>query len=603
MIPKHEMPKHEMPTTVTKAELRRSAYYDSIVLMQLRASLAALPNVVDAGVMMGTPANLELLAQSDLLSPEVDAPEVRDIRPDDLIITVKALDEASARAALAQVDALLTRRRSALQQDYRPQSLETAATQLSDASWVLVSVAGRYAAGVARAALDLGKHVFLFSDNVSIEDEISLKELASARGLLVMGPDCGTAIINGIGLGFANGVRRGPIGVVAAAGTGLQHVTARIHQLGGGLTHGIGTGGRDLTEQVGAVTFRQAIDVLARDPETRVITLVSKPPAPRVAEEMLALARLAPKPVVVNFIGRAASALQIDNLTFATGLDDAARLAVDLANLTPLPPSPVDRRGGIEGEKFASGQRYLRGLFSGGTLAYEAQYLLQDYLPRVWANAPLDKGNRIPNALTSREHTIIDLGEDEFTVGRLHPMMDNELRIRRLDQEAADPETAVIMLDVVLGYGSHPDPGGELAPAIAKARAAAQADGRYLEIVAVVTGTDEDPQGLASQIEQLRNAGAWVDTNNEATIRYAGQLVRGLNPESQSAFSRSAVPVDLATLQKPLSAINVGLESFAENLIAQGAQAIQVDWRPPAGGNQKLAAILARMKGASRLSS
>lgn len=603
MIPQHEMPKHEMPTTVTKAELRRSAYYDSIVLMQLRASLAALPNVVDAGVMMGTPANLELLAQSDLLSPEVDAPEVRDIRPDDLIITVKALDEASARAALAQVDALLTRRRSALQQDYRPQSLETAATQLSDASWVLVSVAGRYAAGVARAALDLGKHVFLFSDNVSIEDEISLKELASARGLLVMGPDCGTAIINGIGLGFANGVRRGPIGVVAAAGTGLQHVTARIHQLGGGLTHGIGTGGRDLTEQVGAVTFRQAIDVLARDPETRVITLVSKPPAPRVAEEMLALARLAPKPVVVNFIGRAASARQIDNLTFATGLDDAARLAVDLANLTPLPPSPVDRRGGIEGGKFAPGQRYLRGLFSGGTLAYEAQYLLQDYLPRVWANAPLDKGNRIPNALTSREHTIIDLGEDEFTVGRLHPMMDNELRIRRLDQEAADPETAVIMLDVVLGYGSHPDPGGELAPAIAKARAAAQADGRYLEIVAVVTGTDEDPQGLASQIEQLRNAGAWVDTNNEATIRYAGQLVRGLNPESQSAFSRSAVPVDLATLQKPLSAINVGLESFAENLIAQGAQAIQVDWRPPAGGNQKLAAILARMKGASRLSS
>ncbi len=603
MIPKHEMPKHEMPTTVTKAELRRSAYYDSIVLMQLRASLAALPNVVDAGVMMGTPADLELLAQSDLLSPEVDAPEVRDIRPDDLIITVKALDEASASAALAQVDALLTRRRSALQQDYRPQSLETAATQLPDASWVLVSVAGRYAAGVARAALDLGKHVFLFSDNVSIEDEISLKELASARGLLVMGPDCGTAIINGIGLGFANGVRRGPIGVVAAAGTGLQHVTARIHQLGGGLTHGIGTGGHDLTEQVGAVTFRQAIDVLARDPETRVITLVSKPPTPRVAEEMLALARLAPKPVVVNFIGRAASARQIDNLTFATGLDDAARLAVDLANLTPLPPSPVDRRGGVEGGKFAPGQRYLRGLFSGGTLAYEAQYLLQDYLPRVWANAPLDKGNRIPNVLTSREHTIIDLGEDEFTVGRLHPMMDNELRIRRLDQEAADPETAVIMLDVVLGYGSHPDPASELAPAIAKARAAAQADGRYLEIVVVVTGTDEDPQGLASQIEQLRNAGAWVDTKNEATIRYAGQLVRGLNPESQSAFSRSVVLVDLATLQKPLSAINVGLESFAENLIAQGAQAIQVDWRPPAGGNQKLAAILARMKGASRLSS
>ncbi len=587
--------------SVTRAELRRSAYYDSIVLMQLRVSLAALPHVIDAGVMMGTPANLELLAQSGLLPPEADAPEVRDARPDDLIITVKAHDEAAARAALAQVDALLTRRRSTLQQDYRPQSLETAASLLPDAAWVLVSVAGRYAAGVARAALSLGKHVFLFSDNVAIEDEIELKKMSSARGLLVMGPDCGTAIINGIGLGFANGVRRGPIGVVAAAGTGLQHVTARIHQLGGGLTHGIGTGGRDLTEQVGAVTFRQAIDVLARDPETRVITLVSKPPAPRVADEMLALARQTQKPVVVNFIGRAASARQIDNLYFATGLDDAARLAVDLTPLPPLLTAELQPSG--EGVRFAPGQRYLRGLFSGGTLAYEAQYLLQDYLPRVWANAPLNKGNRIPNATTSQEHTIVDLGEDEFTVGRLHPMMDNELRIRRLEQEAADPETAVIMLDVVLGYGSHPDPASELAPAIARAKAAAQAAGRYLEIVAVVTGTDEDPQGMASQVEQLRNAGAWIDTNNEATIRYAGQLVRGLNPESQAAFSQSAAPVDLATLQKPLSAINVGLESFAENLIAQGSQAIQVDWRPPAGGNEKLAAILARMKGASRLSS
>ncbi len=600
--------------TIAKAEVRRSAYYDSIVLMQLRASLAALPNVIDAGVVMGTPANLELLAQSGLLPPET--PEAR---PDDLIITISARDEASASAALAQVDALLTRRRSTLQQDYRPQSLETAASLLPEASWVLISVAGRYAAGVARTALGLGKHVFLFSDNIAIEDEIALKELAAARGLLVMGPDCGTAIINGIGLGFANKVRRGSIGVVAAAGTGLQQVTARIHQLGGGVAHGIGTGGRDLTEQVGAVTFRQAIDLLARDPETQVITLVSKPPAPKVADEVLALARQASKPVVVNFIGRAASARQIDNLTFASGLDDAARLAV---GLTLLPPSPdsnsstalrsmlasraqdtIVRRGGIEEVRFASGQRYLRGLFSGGTLAYEAQYLLQDYLPRVWANAPLKKENRIPNALTSQEHTIIDLGEDEFTVGRLHPMMDNELRIRRLEQEAADPETAVILVDVVLGYGSHPDPAGELAPAIAGAKAAAEAAGRHLEVVAVVTGTDEDPQGLAGQIEGLRAAGAWVDTNNEAAVRHAGELVRGLNPQTAAGKSQPITPVDLATLQRPLAAINVGLESFAETLIAQGSQAIQVNWRPPAGGNEKLAAILARMKGAGRPSS
>ncbi len=484
--------------TATRVEVRRGAYYDSVLLMQLQRALAALPGVLDAGVIMGTPANKELLAQIDLLPSEADA-----ARPDDLVIAVRAEDDAAAAAALGQVNDLLTRRRSSLDQEYRPQSLETAAQILPDASWVLVSVAGRYAAEVARRALGLGKHVFLFSDNVPIEEEIALKQAAAAQGLLVMGPDCGTAIIGGVGLGFANKVRRGPIGVVAAAGTGLQHVTSRIHQLGGGVTHGIGAGGRDLSEKVGAVTFRQGMDVLVRDPGTQVIVLVSKPPAARVAEQVLVQARQAPKPVVVNFIGRPASARQIDNLHFATGLDDAARIAVELATnaaseLTLLPPHPAPEAPSSESEKaqgmqFAAGQRYLRGLFSGGTLAYEAQYILQDYVPRVWANAPLDKANRIPNALVSQEHTIIDLGEDEFTVGRLHPMIDNELRIRRMLQEANDPATAVILLDIVIGYGSHPDPAGELAPAVARAKAAAGAAGRRLEIVVVVTGTRRRP--------------------------------------------------------------------------------------------------------------
>ena len=571
-----------MPTLV---DIRRGAYYDSAFLMQLQRTLSDLPGVLDAGVVMGTPTNQDLLAAMDLLPAEA-----RTAKPDDLLIVVRAEDEASARDALARVDDLLTRRKSTQSADHRPQSIESAASLLPDAAWVLVSVAGRYAATVARDALRLGKHVFLFSDNVPVEEEIDLKQMASAKGLLVMGPDCGTAIVRGIGLGFANKVRRGPIGVVAAAGTGLQQVTSRIHQLGGGVSYGIGTGGRDLSEKVGAVTFKQGIDVLARDPETQVIVLVSKPPAPMVADEVLQVARSAGKPVVVNFIARAAAAWQMDNLYFATGLDDAARLAVDLAAHPPVLPSDAD----LPLAQFAPGQRYLRGLFSGGTLAYEAQYLLQGYLPRVWANAPLNKENHISNSLISQEHTIIDLGEDEFTVGRLHPMMDNELRIRRLFQEANDPEVAVIMLDVVIGYGSHPDPASELAPAIVKAKATAAAAGRHLEVVAVVTGTDEDPQNFAGQIGQLRAAGAWVDASNEAVVRYAGRILRALNP--QSLIPDPQPPVDLATLQIPLSAINVGLESFTENLIAQGVPAIQVDWRPPAGGNEKLMGILERMK-------
>jgi FdrA protein len=570
---------------VVKVEIRSGAYYDSVILMQLQSSLGSQPGVLDTGVVMGTEANKEILALTGLLVDEAKA-----AAPDDLVIVLRAEDEAAAQAALGKVDEMLTRKRATGEQDYQPKSIETAAEMLPEAQWVLISVPGRYAAGVAREVLRLGKHAFLFSDNVSVEDEVALKKTAAEKGLLVMGPDCGTAIVNGVGLGFANRVRRGPIGMVAASGTGLQQVSCRIHQLGGGMTHALGTGGRDLSEAVGAVTARQGLDLLARDPATKVIVLVSKPPAPRVADDLLRAARKAGKPVVVDFIGYTPPAQRLGNLHFVRTFDEAAALAVELADTSEeaAPDLGLDR--------FAAGQRYLRGLFSGGTLAYEALLILQDYLPLVWSNAPLKKGqNVLRNSLVSQENTIVDLGEDEFTVGRLHPMMDNTLRIQRLLQEAGDPEVAVILLDVVLGYGSHPDPAGELAPAIAKAIAKAKEAGRYLEVVAVVVGTDLDPQGMDGQIEQLKAAGAWVETRNDAAVRYVGELIQALNPETEEA-AFAGKPVDLARMNQPLAGINVGVESFAESLKVQEAAAIQVDWRPPAGGNERLAALLERMK-------
>jgi FdrA protein len=573
-----------------KVEIRSGAYYDSAKLMQLQRSLATLPGILDAGVVMGTASNKELLAHIGMISPEVEAS-----KPDDLVIVVKSDDPQAAAEAIGKVDELLTARKSQLDQDYLPHSLESAVGMLPGASWVIISVAGRYAAGVTREALRLGRHVHLFSDNVSVEDEIELKKQARELGLLVMGPDCGTAMIGGMGLAFANKIRRGPIGIVAAAGTGLQQVACRIHQLGSGITEGIGTGGRDLSEKVGAITFLMALDVLARDPDTKVIVLTSKPPSPKVAEEVLKAARKAGKPVVVNFIARAVTTLQEDNLFFATGLDDAARLAVELGNHPPKLTGSAD----LPLNKFKSEQKYFRGLFSGGTLAYEAQHILAGYIPKVWANAPINKEYKMANSMLSQEHSIIDLGEDEFTVGRLHPMMDNELRIRRIYEEANDPEVAVIMLDVVIGYGSHPDPASELAPAIAKALETAKKASRHLEVVCVVTGTDEDPQDINSQIEQLKRVGAWVHTSNEVVVRYVGRILRGLAERGAVEAVALGKPVDLATLKKPLEAINVGLESFVENLKAQGAPSLHVDWKPPAGGNEKLMSILERMKKAS----
>ena len=571
---------------IIKVEIRSGAYYDSVILMQLQRSLAQQPGILDAGVVMGTNANKEVLAQSNMLVPGVESADA-----DDLVIVVTGEDEASAQTALSKVDELVaSRRSSAGDQDYHPRSIETAAKMLPDANWVLVSVPGRYAAGVARQAMSFNKHVFLYSDNVTLEDEISLKQQAAQKGLLVMGPDCGTAIVNGIGLGFANKVRKGPIGVVAASGTGLQQVTVRIHQMGSGITHGLGTGGRDLSEAVNAITARQGLDLMARDPDTKVIVLVSKPPSPKVAGELIKTARSIPKPVVVNFIGYASASRQVDNIFFATTFDETAELAIRLVNSTEDFGTKPDIT------KFTASQRYLRGLFSGGTLQYEALLILQNYLPVVYSNAPLDKKNKLEDSLVSKEHTIIDLGEDEFTVGRLHPMMDNDLRIRRLEKEAADPDVAAILLDVVLGYGSHPDPAGELAPAISAAIKTAATAGRQLEVIAVVTGTDEDPQGLENQIKALKDAGAKVEISNDAAARYVGRLIQAIEQSTEKTASPAMTQVGLGVLKNPLAGINVGLESFTESLTEQGAQAVHVDWKPMAGSNERLMGILERMR-------
>ena len=596
-----------------RAEIRKGAYYDSVVLMQLQRSLAALPGVLDAGVMMGTPANKEILQQSGLFAPQAAASNA-----DDLMIVVSAEGASDADAALQKVDELLTRKRSTdTGFDYRPKSIDSAGKMNPQAQWVLVSVPGRYATGVVEESLRHGLNVFLYSDNVSLTDEVSLKQKAAAQGLMVMGPDCGTAIVNGMGLGFANQVRRGPIGVVGASGTGLQQVTARIHQLGGGITHAFGTGGRDLSAEVGAITAKQSFFLLARDLETEVIVIISKPPNPIVAAELIRIASDCAKPVIINFIGYQPDTATFnnkdDNIHFVSTLDATAKLAVELTTKEQQALQHQQPEHVIKNQKSKIvNQGSLRGLYSGGTLAYETLLILQDYLPidsesPVYSNIPLDKRFKLEKSTQSQGHTIVDLGEDEFTVGRLHPMMDNDLRLQRLAQEAADPETALLLFDIVLGHGSHPDPAGEFIPALKAAASHAKAEGRELAFVAIVVGTDEDPQNMADQIAQLQAAGVRIFLDNEEAARYVGSLfgsaananagTSASAPLTEASRAITAIPeVDQNLLTQPLAAINVGLEIFAESLTAQNAETTQVDWKPPAGGNDRLAGILARMK-------
>ncbi|MBC7877823.1 MAG: acyl-CoA synthetase FdrA [Anaerolineales bacterium] len=559
--------------TVTKWNVRAGAYYDSVVLMQLQRGLLGLSGVVDAGVVMATQANRDLLAANNLLPDSISA------NPDDLLIVVKAKDDSSATEAIGKADELLARRKSStVSEDFRPRSLSGAVKQLPEANWVLISVPGRYAAGVAREALELNKHVFLYSDNVSIEDEIALKKTAREKGLLVMGPDCGTAIINGIGLGFANRVRRGGIGVVGASGTGTQAVTTYIHALGAGISHAIGTGGRDLKSEVGAITAHQALDVLARDIDTKVIVLVSKPPSDEVAMKLLTSAQATGKLIVVDFIGYSPPSRSLGNLHFAASLSEAAGMATSLAEEQILHNESSNYQSPIA-------NHYLRGLFSGGTLAYETTLSLQALLSPFFSNTPIKESQRLIDPLRSQGHTIVDLGDEFFMVGRLHPMIDNDLRIRRLRQEADDQDVGLILLDVVLGEGAHPDPASELAPVINEIK-----DKRpEIEVVVIVVGTDTDPQNLSLQVEQLRAAGAIIYPSVDAAIDFVARLFHQA-PRSEDT------PISLAAFSNPLAAINVGLESFYDSLVSQGAQAVHVEWRPPAGGNEKLASLLARMK-------
>lgn len=563
---------------VIRFEVRPGSYFDSVVLMQLQRALTELPEVVDAGVVMATPANKDLLSAGGL-GVESSAGS------DDLLIVVSAINEETAEYALSQVDQLLARRKSSVSHQFRPRSLESAVEMMPESRWVLISVPGRFAADVAEKALELDRNVFIFSDNVSLPDELKLKKIASEKGLLVMGPDCGTAIINGIGLGFANRVGGGPIGLIGASGTGLQAITSEISNLGAGITHAIGTGGRDLSGEVGAITTLQGLDLLARDDETRIIVVVSKPPEPEVALTILRAARDTGKPVIVDFVGYAPPARTLGNLHFATNLSDASQQAVDLLNSIDLESKVRDSE--VKMEEAKSG--YLRGLFSGGTLAYEAAMVLRTYLSPLYSNVSVDGVMPVPDLFSSVGHTIIDLGEDDFTQGRLHPMMDNDLRIRRLLQEASDPEVTTILLDIVLGEGAHPNPVAELAEAIHEAKRIALSDNRQLGFVAIVVGTGEDPQGRDDQIGELKKFGVLVFSDTVKAANHVGQTLASNRSEVTRHVSRDEIST-------PFIGINVGLEIFYESLIEQGAQAIQVEWRPPAGGNEKLMSLLARMK-------
>lgn len=501
------------------ARVKRSAYFDSITLMKIARSLTGMPGVDDAAAIMATEPNLQLLSEAGL-APFAGV-EGR-VGPSDVLIVVRTSDDSTAEAALRAAEEQLGQRPgmagdgdASMQAGQRqPRSLEEAAQLHPDARLAVISVPGMYAALEADRALRSGLHVFLFSDNVKLEREIALKQLARERDLLVMGPDCGTAMMNGVGLGFVNVVPRGPIGIVGASGTGTQQVMSLIAQQGSGVSQVIGCGGRDLSEAVGAITTLQGLRLLQADEQTQVIVLISKPPAPSVAEQVLEAAAGGSKPVIVIFVGADYEALQSrygERLIIAHTLAEAAQQAVSFSK-TGKPGEIEQPRTIATGS--AESQLRLAALFSGGTLCDEGMHIWAEQIGPIYSNIPLNPAWRLAQGQRVHGHVAIDFGADEYTHGRPHPMIDPSLRLKRLQEEARNPQVGVMLLDMVLGYCSHPDPASVYAPAIVEALERAAAERRPLHFVISLCGTEGDPQRLSAQAARFREAGAEVFTSN-----------------------------------------------------------------------------------------
>jgi FdrA protein len=510
---------------VTKVQIRVHEYHDSVRLMQVSERVRREDGVQETILMMGTNNNKKILATAGFRDAEVEAAAAND-----LVVAIVADSEDAAERALEKANALLMQRAAAAPNTYR--SVETALSAMPNANLVLISIPGEYAAAEARRALERGLHVMLFSDNVAIEDELELKKLARASGLLVMGPDCGTAIIGQARLGFANVVKQGAIGIVGASGTGIQELSVLLHRRGLGISHAIGTGGRDLDAVVGGITMLAAIDHLEADDSTEIIVLTSKPPNPEVAKRVLESAARCSKPVVVNFLGGDPAMIIDAGLTSAATLEDAAnevwRLTQDdtsQSSVVDMTEAELQSLATEEAQRLRPEQLYLRGLFSGGTLCYEAMLILQEAIGDVYSNIPLNKSYLLSDPSQSRENTLLDLGDDEFTQGRAHPMIDPALRNQRLLQEAEDSETGVILLDIVLGFGAHANPAEGLVSAIQESRQQAEKGNRHFVVVASVCGTEEDPQQRSTQEKLLSDAGVLVANSNAEASRLAGAII------------------------------------------------------------------------------
>lgn len=508
---------------ILKAKILKSRYYDSVKLLNVSKETSKLNGVEAAFLVMATEANKNLLTSLNLMTEAISS-----AGDDDLVIVVRATSDGLAESAIAFAERMLTAREE--EKDVGFESFEEALSSTKEANLVMISIPGKYVFEIAKKALEINLNVFIFSDNVPMNDEVELKKIASSHGLLCMGPGCGTSIFYGKVLGFGNVVRDGNIGIVGASGTGIQEISVLIDRYGGGITSAIGTGSNDMSKEVGGLTTKTAIKLLGEDDATKVIVLVAKLPDISVANEVLKIASSYKKPLVACFLGLEKEKITVkgDNVAVVETLEEGARQALQYLAIS-VPKSEDLSTMEILNEtlkKLRSGQKYIRGIFSGGSLCYEAQLIISEHLGRVFSNAPIKEEWKLENSMKSNEHACVDMGAEEFTQGRAHPMIDPTLMKERIIEECKDPSVGVILFDTILGYGCHRDPASELCEAIKTGKMYAEEEKRDIVFITSVCGTEKDPQNYNYQLELLKKQGVIVASSNAEATRFAVYAIK-----------------------------------------------------------------------------
>jgi len=503
--------------------VRQNQYYDSVFLMGINKHLSESPGVEQTAVVMGTDANKLLLAEIGIAGPEIDA-----ATPGDLVVAVISHVEDVTEGVINGLDeTLMAIASKSPASDLR--SLQAGLEQRPDANLAVFSIPGDYVADEAEKGLEAGMNVFIFSSNVPVERELELKQIGQEKQLLVMGPDCGTSILNGVGIGFANAVRRGTIGAVGPSGTGLQEFTTQVHNAGGGISHAIGTGSNDLSDVIGGLTTLEAMRLLEGDPGTELIAVIAKPPGPQTLPALQEQTKAFTKPLIGCFLGLDQSSEgKFEPFRLARTIDEAGRMALEAAGIS----GAIQQNGEYGSDQvdavvagWTDGQKYLRGVFAGGTFCYQSQQILRDAGVDTYSNSPLQHELKLAHPDDSRKHTLVDMGDEHYTLGALHPMIDATQRAKRILVEAADPEVAILLLDFIFGYNAASDPVGDLMEALQEAKAIRRDRGGALTIVASVCGTKVDPQDIQLQIDMLKESGVHVFSSNVRATAFCSALL------------------------------------------------------------------------------